>query len=548
MAYKKHIYIIEPEERQREQLRERVESFFRNTYDLPFVELIAVPTPDALPSVPNNGSAIILYSCPATPPYTCLDTIGRLNGSVRAVLTDAEPTQQFRKRVAEINESALILPKLSLFKHHQTASSNALYSALTTVRDDALGVIGAGGIGGSLALRALGQYGIKQLFLYNGHNQAKAEHLAEELEKKIIAGGRSSGFNIVVADDIQDIKFNCGSLLFSVGHRELEKELTRDPSKTRKDFLSLYIKDSLAYAALLTGYSGNLIDVTNPVSMIMYLLYAGSYKEPTASDQGVCRLRIEGLSSDHLRGKFALIQMGKEVGLFEGNGYKTSIIQGVDLHLVGTRDKYVIHRPTIAGRTLEEVQELARQKGLSPEKYTLDDLVRRIQELGIERIRETETYYPDSYSDTLLNYLASILGKIDHAPVVEHCKKREIGFRTLPAMSLVDLFHDTSFDRIHGEFMQGEDGKKKNIKKIYRHNFHNGAMINWEIYHTPNGDPVNSYIRLSSPEFKLLLNYLLEERNFLLSTVEGLSDLSPMMELTREKVFAFFTRKLRSNF
>ncbi len=547
MTYKKHIYIVDQVERHREFLRERVTSFFNNTHDLPYVEITVAPTLDSLPSLQKNGSAHVLLSCPATtPPYSCLDSASRLNGSLRAILTESEPDQNFRRRVADLGESILILPKPHLIEHPQTSLYNALYSALMAVREDTLGIFGTGNMGGSFALRAFGLYDTKRIFLCNGHNPKKAEQLAEELEKKIIDSGKSSGLEIVLAHDLYDLKFNCGTLLYSIGHREQERELTRDPTKTRKDFFSLYARETLKHATQLRGYRGNVIEVSNPVSMLMYLLLAGSYKEPNRSDPSVCQLWIEGLSRDHLRGLLALIEMGREVGIFEGNGYKTSTIHGVDLHLVGTRDKYVVHRPTIGGHTLEEVQDLARQKSLPPENYTLESLLHRIEEMGIGIIRETETYFSDAYSDTLLQHLASILGKFNHMRTIERRKGKAVSFKTLPAVSHVNLFHDSSFGKLRDKNMKDEDGIQRNIKNIYRRSFPNHTMTNWEIYRKPNGEPVNSYIRLDSNECKELVTHLLEERQLILSTLEHMENLSPEADLARDQTFNFFTRRLKS--
>jgi hypothetical protein len=407
-----------------------------------------------------------------------------------------------------------------------------VYDALTGLSSESghlenLGVIGTGKLGHALAHAALSpQTGIRRFYLFNGRNSAKAQLLAESLQQKILGSSFGGSYEVVVVNDVRELKFECGIIAYTIGNEDAERTL-RGRKRQRTDFLKLYLESTLEYSKKLTGYTGNLVCVTNPVSLLLYVLYAGSYREPNQYDARARYLIPEGL----YRGIQALLEMGKRVGCIPNdNGISRESAQGIDLSLVGPRDRFIITRPTIKGRSLSEIRKLARGQGLPPSDFTLKALRKRIVELGVGRVREAEGYFAEYYTDRMLDHIRAIRGTKSSAKAgVIH-----------PAVAHVDLLTYSDLDRarscvgvnVHGSWQQLP------LVQAYRQQFPNDVITGWDVGYNDRF-PFPLFVALhEEKKTRNLFTALTYERDVLL---EALGRTSEDFYMQVDQVRRFFT-------
>jgi malate dehydrogenase len=119
-----------------------------------------------------------------------------------------------------------------------------------------LAIIGVGRIGGEVAYLASAMGIADELVLYDS---------AQDLLRAQVLDLRHTGLDILISTDARDIR-DAGVCIFSAG-------LPRNTSiKTRADLLEANLPAAGDAAALLAGFSGILISVTNPVDINNYYL------------------------------------------------------------------------------------------------------------------------------------------------------------------------------------------------------------------------------------------------------------------------------------
>jgi malate dehydrogenase len=119
-----------------------------------------------------------------------------------------------------------------------------------------LAIIGVGRIGGEVAYLASALGIADNLVLYDS---------AQDLLRAQVLDLRHTGLDVEISMDAPDIR-DADVCIFSAG-------LPRDPSvKTRADLLEANLPATKEAAVLLTGFSGTLITVTNPMDINNYYL------------------------------------------------------------------------------------------------------------------------------------------------------------------------------------------------------------------------------------------------------------------------------------
>ncbi|HSQ94004.1 MAG TPA: lactate dehydrogenase [Methanoregula sp.] len=119
-----------------------------------------------------------------------------------------------------------------------------------------LAIIGVGRIGGEVAYLASALGIADELVLYDN---------APDLLRAQVLDLRHTGLKMTISTDTRDIR-DADVCIFSAG-------LPRNPSvKTRADLLEANLPVNREVAALLTGFSGILITVTNPMDVNNYYL------------------------------------------------------------------------------------------------------------------------------------------------------------------------------------------------------------------------------------------------------------------------------------
>jgi malate dehydrogenase len=119
-----------------------------------------------------------------------------------------------------------------------------------------LAVVGVGRIGGEVAYLAASLGIVSELVLYDS---------APDLLRAQVLDLRHTGLDMAISTETRDIK-NADICIFSAG-------LPRDPTvKTRADLLDANLPATRDCAALLDGFSGVLVTVTNPMDVNNYYL------------------------------------------------------------------------------------------------------------------------------------------------------------------------------------------------------------------------------------------------------------------------------------
>ncbi|MDD1680251.1 MAG: lactate dehydrogenase, partial [Methanoregula sp.] len=119
-----------------------------------------------------------------------------------------------------------------------------------------LAIIGVGRIGGEVAYLASAQGIADELVLHDS---------AQDLLRAQVLDLKHTGLSTTISTDTRDIR-DADVCIFSAG-------LPRSPSiKTRADLLDANLPATRDAAALLTGFSGILITVTNPMDINNYYL------------------------------------------------------------------------------------------------------------------------------------------------------------------------------------------------------------------------------------------------------------------------------------
>jgi malate dehydrogenase len=130
-----------------------------------------------------------------------------------------------------------------------------------------LAVVGVGRVGGEVAYLAASLGIVSELVLYDS---------AAGLLKAQVLDLQHTGLDMAISTDVKDIR-NADICIFSAG-------LPRDPSvKTRADLMEANMPATRECAALLAGFSGVLITVTNPMDVNNYYLH-----KKTGIDRGRC--------------------------------------------------------------------------------------------------------------------------------------------------------------------------------------------------------------------------------------------------------------------
>ena len=120
-----------------------------------------------------------------------------------------------------------------------------------------LAIIGVGRLGGEVAYLASAQGIADELVLHDS---------AQDLLRAQVLDLKHTGLSTTISTDTRDIR-NADVCIFSAG-------LPRNPSiKTRADLLDANLSATRDATALLTGFSGILITVTNPMDINNYYLH-----------------------------------------------------------------------------------------------------------------------------------------------------------------------------------------------------------------------------------------------------------------------------------
>ena len=386
-----------------------------------------------------------------------------------------------------------------------------------------LGIIGTGGFGSALAYGILGKYGIKSIILYNGGNVEKAEQLKMGLERRL-QQENIQNLTIELASSVAEMKLHADLIAYTIGKKSKEIIETQKKGSVRQDFLTKYLPVALQHSKELVGFTGNLLDVTNPVSCILYALHAGSYKSADSFDAQRRFCIPEGLSMiDHDRAIHAMVELVREA-LKRDNDEASEM---VNVKIVGPRDRPLIVDASYNDLSLTVFRQVARQRGIGQDRlnyYSYEGLTQRMYEMGVETIKKAGNYFTDEYMPALFKHFSALTGEEQ---------------RPFPSVTLVDLIQDSDFG--NGGFYTLKRGRKKKMRAVYEENFPNGVITAWE---SSRQDRLVMNEKINAKEqCRTLLSRLLEERQLLLNALSSDSIGSDLKEQA-DKVKRFFHEKL----